>query len=440
MNKLAMGTAQFGLDYGINNKQGKIPLKEIFKILDTCLLKGIDTLDTAPDYGDSEKKIGEYTRLKGSNFKIISKLPVNVNSQNLDTILNKSLSNLQTDKIYGIIFHNFQSYTAHPQVLENLYRYQEKGVVKKIGFSFYYNKNLELLLSKNIKFDIVQVPYSIFDGRFATYFPDLKKRGVEIHVRSVFLQGLVFKKPAELEDKFKQIKPKLEKLNALSQKINEPVSSLCLNFVLANNNIDKTIIGIDSEANLRENLKVIQSKNKINQIYQDLKSLVEDDENIILPFNWNQKKIVCIIQARTGSTRLPKKVLLKLKDKTVLEHVVYRVKKSRLINEIIVATTLGENDDELVNLCKKKNILYFRGSENDVLDRYYQTAQKYKPDHIVRITSDCPVIDPNIIDQVIELHLKSKAGFTSNIFPPTFPDGLDVEIFTYQTLKTLWEK
>src|SRR3989344_1832186 len=185
MNKLAMGTAQFGLDYGINNKQGKIPLKEIFKILDTCLLKGIDTLDTAPDYGDSEKKIGEYTRLKGSNFKIISKLPVNVNSQNLDTILNKSLSNLQTDKIYGIIFHNFQSYTAHPQVLENLYRYQEKGVVKKIGFSFYYNKNLELLLSKNIKFDIVQVPYSIFDGRFATYFPDLKKRGVEIHVRSV---------------------------------------------------------------------------------------------------------------------------------------------------------------------------------------------------------------------------------------------------------------
>lgn len=152
--------------------------------------------------------------------------------------------------------------------------------------------------------------------------------------------------------------------------------------------------------------------------------------------------IVCIIQARTTSSRLPNKVLLNLPyngNKTVLEQVINRVKESKYINKIVVATTINEIDNKIEKLCKSLQIGCFRGSEDNVLSRYYEAATKYKTDLVVRITSDCPCIDPEILDELIEKHLNEENDYTSNSLVRTFPHGLDCEIFSYKILKEAYE-
>ena len=148
---------------------------------------------------------------------------------------------------------------------------------------------------------------------------------------------------------------------------------------------------------------------------------------------------IAIIQARMGSTRLPGKVLLNLEDKTVLEHVVNRVRSSKYVDDVVVATTVSKDDLRIVELCANLGVSIYCGSEDDVLDRYYQAAKLFKADNIVRITSDCPVIDSKIIDDAITLHLNNNADYTSNTLKETYPDGQDVEIFSFASLRTAWK-
>ena len=146
-----------------------------------------------------------------------------------------------------------------------------------------------------------------------------------------------------------------------------------------------------------------------------------------------------IIQARMGSTRLPKKVMLEVLGKPVLWHVVNRVSKAKLIDGLIIATTVNLEDDIIVKFCKNNDILVFRGSENDVLDRYYQCAKEYGIKDIVRITADCPLHDPNIIDMAIREYLKGKYDYVCNTIQYTFPDGFDVEVFSFGALEDAWK-
>lgn len=146
--------------------------------------------------------------------------------------------------------------------------------------------------------------------------------------------------------------------------------------------------------------------------------------------------IGCIIQARLGSTRLPGKVLKKIKDDvTVLEMVIRRVKQSKNIEKVVVATTLSESDDALCVFLEEHGLDYYRGSENDVLNRYFECANHYKFSHVVRVTSDCPCIDANVIDRLIDFHLNEKNAYSSNIEKRTYPHGMDVEIVAFEALK-----
>lgn len=147
---------------------------------------------------------------------------------------------------------------------------------------------------------------------------------------------------------------------------------------------------------------------------------------------------LAIIQARMGSSRLPNKVLMNLEGKTVLERVMERVAKAELVDEVIVATTIETRDLEIVRLCANKGIRVFCGSENDVLDRYYQVAKLIKPKNIIRITADCPLIDPKVIDMVIKEHNTENYDYTSNALLETFPDGEDVEAFKFSILQESW--
>lgn len=154
-------------------------------------------------------------------------------------------------------------------------------------------------------------------------------------------------------------------------------------------------------------------------------------------------RIVAIIQARMGSTRLPGKVLMNILDKPVLWHVIQRTCQAKLIDEVVVATTTNEADQAIVSLCQAQGWPYFRGSEGDVLDRYYQTAKHYHADVIVRITSDCPLIDSEVTDQVIKTFIEGqpKLDYSSNTLPPrTFPRGLDTEVFSLSTLERAWRE
>lgn len=151
-------------------------------------------------------------------------------------------------------------------------------------------------------------------------------------------------------------------------------------------------------------------------------------------------KNLCIVQARMGSTRLPGKVLMKLRGKTVLERVLERAAASRNVSEVVVATGIGKENLPIVKLCAAKGIRVFSGSEEDVLDRFYQLAKLVNPSNIVRITADCPLIDPRVIDRVVKEHCSARADYTCNIQPPTYPNGEDVEVFTFQALKRAWQK
>ncbi|MDU1323239.1 MAG: glycosyltransferase family protein [Clostridium botulinum] len=148
-------------------------------------------------------------------------------------------------------------------------------------------------------------------------------------------------------------------------------------------------------------------------------------------------KVTCIVQARVGSTRLPGKVIKKICGKTVLEHAIDRLKRIKNIDEIVIATTILEKDNVIVDECERLGIKYFRGSEEDVLSRYYYAAKKYEADIIVRVTSDCPLIDAEISEKIIGYYLnnKDKYDYVSNTIERTYPRGLDTEVFSFNSLE-----
>lgn len=152
--------------------------------------------------------------------------------------------------------------------------------------------------------------------------------------------------------------------------------------------------------------------------------------------------VVAIIQARMGSTRLPGKVLKKVGGKTLLEHMTLRARRAKTLSAMVIATTNRPEDDVIVTIAKKLGVPCFRGSERDVLDRYYRAAKRHGAKTVVRLTGDCPLMDPALIDRVVGLYLKHKNRFeyVSNIHPPTFPDGMDVEVFSFKALKRAWKE
>lgn len=150
--------------------------------------------------------------------------------------------------------------------------------------------------------------------------------------------------------------------------------------------------------------------------------------------------IAAIVQARMGSSRLPGKVMKEILGKPLLWHLVSRLKKARLIDNIVIATSDKEADIPILRLAEKLGVDCYAGSEQDVLDRYYQTATEFGADVIVRITADCVLIDPHIVDKVIRRYLKGDCDYVTNTLKWTYPDGLDLEVFSYAVLQKAWRE
>lgn len=282
--KLALGTVQFGNHYGINNKYGIPSDDEIKSLLKFSFENDIKVLDTSPLYGNAEEKIGNLT---SEMFKIVSKFS-GVNSANdLSKLLNRTLSNLKRECIFGYLSHNPEELIADVKLWDKLLFQKSLGKVKKIGFSLYSINQLERLLELGFIPDIVQLPYSLLDRKFEPYFEVLNSYSVEIHIRSVYLQGLYFMDTQNLPSNLQPLKPQLLKLHKICKNENLTINELALKFVLQQKNISNVIIGVENKIQLEENINSLPVY--LNEsVFEEVNKINVQDQNLLNPSNWQK--------------------------------------------------------------------------------------------------------------------------------------------------------
>ena len=281
--KLALGTVQFGIAYGINNSVGLPSKIEVEKILNLAHKNGIDLLDTARVYGKSEESIGNF---KDFDFKVVSKFSKAGDCEGLISQLNDSLINLKLANVYGYLAHNADELTENPDLWDGLLKAKAANLVKKIGFSLYSTSQLEKLLEMEFIPDLLQLPYNLLDRKFESYFARLKEYGSEIHVRSVFLQGLYLMDIKKLPLKLIPIKDELEQLHSCCRDFDIPMAALALNFVTQNTYVDKVIIGVDSRDQLQQNLIFSNSFNIPPEVFDIISKINVKEKELLNPANW----------------------------------------------------------------------------------------------------------------------------------------------------------
>jgi aryl-alcohol dehydrogenase-like predicted oxidoreductase len=284
-SKIALGTVRFGMDYGISDRSARIRREDAFEIMEKAMEAGIDVVDTAHGYGESERVIGCFLKTGKRTFRVVSKLPKCARGE-VARLFRESLDNLGTDALYGYLVHSFENYKNDEGIWEELCKLRSEGKAEKIGFSLYYPSQLEELFDKKVSFDIVQIPCNILDQRFSPYLQPLKKRGVEVHARSVFLQGLLLKEPTEVAEGLKGVSGKLEALRSIAHNSGISIEALCLLFVASNPGIDRVVIGMGSTGHVKSNIEALKDGPGVRGIYDELVSLKEDNEDITVPSRW----------------------------------------------------------------------------------------------------------------------------------------------------------
>lgn len=276
MNKIILGTVQFGLQYGVNSA-GRPSQDAVKSILCEAAKGGITTLDTSSAYGNSEEVLGDSVPTSGQ-FKIVSKYPKGEAS--VDEMFKGSLKRLKVHQLYGYLLHHFEVYKKNPMVWDEFINLKESGKVQKVGFSLYTPEELEFILKNGSPFDLIQVPFNIFDKKFQPYMKELHEKGVEIHVRSTFLQGLFFKDRNALPEKLQPMKKYLLQLDDFSKENGLSIAEIALNYNLQNPYIDGVLIGVDNVEQLQMNLNSI--KDKPVDIEIEVK-----EQKLLNPVNWN---------------------------------------------------------------------------------------------------------------------------------------------------------
>ena len=272
-SKIGLGTVQFGLDYGISNKDGKTSSEEVSRILHYAAKEGLDTIDTASAYGDAEKVLGDNCI---DGFRIISKFMPPQQEETISSQLTRSLSRLKQQNLYGYLAHRPLDILQNPFHWKELEEIRKKGLVKKIGFSLNEPSELTELLKAGFTPDLIQIPFNYFDRRFQEQIISLKAQGCEIHSRSTFLQGLFFVNSNTLHSFFDEVKPIIKNLQT---KI-ENLSGSLLSFVIEQPFIDKVILGVENSAQLKINLNMLGNDQKLPQLEQKI------SDNILMPSGW----------------------------------------------------------------------------------------------------------------------------------------------------------
>ena len=288
-SKLILGTVQFGLDYGINNNTGKLSEDQVFELLERAYELGIRTLDTAEAYGNAHSIISNFHKQSKKRFNIISKYSSSNFDYPIDLVerIQVHCSNFNVNYLEGYMFHSYNDFKMNinndPNVLDNI---KNSGLVKKIGVSVYSNDEIEDLLNfKNI--NLIQLPFNLFDNEYQRkeILEKAKKRNIEIHTRSVFLQGLFFKDINTLTNGLLPLKNNLSELSLILKNYNLSMDSLALNYPLNKTYIDKVLIGVDSLEQLKNNIKATENDFD-KSIYEEVDCIQIENIKLLNPSNW----------------------------------------------------------------------------------------------------------------------------------------------------------
>ena len=287
MSRLALGTVQFGLPYGIANQEGQVSREAAKAMLQLAAANGIDTLDTAIGYGESEACLGE---VGTQGFKLVTKLPAVPNgcadvTEWVKKEVSASLARLSVSTIYGLLLHRSEQLLGKDgkvlyQALQDL---KESGQVQKVGVSIYAPSELEALTTK-YRLDLVQAPFNLVDRRLHTsgWLQRLKQEGTEIHTRSVFLQGLLLMPRSSIPVKFAPWTVLWDKLHDWLETNSVDAVQACLAYPLSFPDIDRVVVGADSVIQLAQIISA-----SVNVAPVDLPELNCTDESLINPARWN---------------------------------------------------------------------------------------------------------------------------------------------------------
>ena len=281
LGKIAIGTVQFGVDYGISNSQGRVSTGKVADILEYAKDVGITCLDTAQAY-NSEGVLGSIG--VSDDFNVVSKFS-SVDVPALDTF-KRSIELLGVKKIYGYLAHSFSIIEKNIEHYQELIELKREGFIQKIGASLYHPYEAQYILDKKIEVDLVQIPYSIFDQRFNSVLPMLNDKGIEIHSRSTFLQGLIFLDYDKLHPYFQSVKDTLKGFHDFCNEIMLDPATVALDFVIANEFIDKVVVGVTSTDELKSNIEALEHVDTVKSRMNDVKSFEIKDENTLLPYLW----------------------------------------------------------------------------------------------------------------------------------------------------------
>jgi aryl-alcohol dehydrogenase-like predicted oxidoreductase len=280
-----LGTAQFGMKYGISNRAGETPADEVGRILEAADRAGVHFLDTAHAYGNSEERLGRFSdRIR--NFQIVTKVPAlrNINPREPRRFLEESLARLKREAIYGLLFHDSEDLLSadgesYFRVLADAKR---DGLVKKIGISAYSQAQIEKVL-RSFELDLVQVPINVLDQRLVRsgFLAEMKKRRIEIHVRSVFLQGLLLMAPEILDPYFEPARSALRAIRSAAEKKGVTLPGVLLGYVKALPEVDRVIVGVNDLSQFQELLGAYEEQASL-----DCSQFALDDNSILNPSLW----------------------------------------------------------------------------------------------------------------------------------------------------------
>jgi aryl-alcohol dehydrogenase-like predicted oxidoreductase len=285
IDKLILGTVQFGLLYGINNKEGNLSDFAVNEILTFAAENGITDLDTAYSYGNAMERIGHFHKTTGIKFQVNTKFRIDTGIT-VSEQLQQSLGQLAIESVDTFFYHSFVDFINNPKIVVELNELKSRGYYKKTGVSIYNNDEFVHCIN-NIEVDVIQLPFNLLDNcsQRGKLIELAKKNKKEIQVRSVFLQGLFFMKAEDLPIKLLSLAPALYELFKIASELNINIEQLAMTYVQQQLNIDKIIIGVDSVEQLRKN--VLDVDFKISEPYMKLISeILVEDITLLNPQNW----------------------------------------------------------------------------------------------------------------------------------------------------------
>ena len=285
VNKIILGTVQFGLEYGINNINGKPDKETVFEILSSAYDNGIKYLDTAELYGDAHNLIGEFHKsVPSKKFNIITKFPHEF-EDSVEKKINTYLTQLNVGQLHAILFHSFDSYLKHKEQLKNIVKLKDKSL-KYIGVSVYTNEQMDEVID-DLNIEIIQIPFNLFDNlnQRGELLKKAKNKNKIIHTRSAFLQGLFFMKKNNPNIIRTKLENELDIIAEISVKSALSIGSISLNYCLMQNNIDGVLMGVDSLQQLKENIAYLENKIS-NQYIKEIEKINIQDVNLLNPSLW----------------------------------------------------------------------------------------------------------------------------------------------------------